>query len=448
MNKLFPIVKREYLSRVQTKMFIISTLLLPVSMVVFTIVPALLMSIKTGGATRLVIVDGSGRLAQPLAAALTETGGTGEVDEEAEAARRIAPNSDAAQQSAAMTRTRYTIETRGFDGKTPDEIKRELNERVKAENLDAYLIIPADVLAGGEAEYYGRNVSDFVSIGRLRNRLNRVVRDQRMIAAGIDPAEVRRSSEEIEMTAAKATDDPEEQDSGGSAIVAYVVGFLIYFTIIIYGQMILAAVVEEKTTRISEVLFSSARAFPLMFGKLLGVSLVALTQFVIWGAIFLGLSLYGIGSLAMSGVPIAIPRIAPSIVLYVMLFFVMGYFIYATLYALVGAMVTTTQEGGQLATPIISMLIVGFFLSFTVIRSPSSPFSFWVSMIPFFSPITMLVRIVTETPPVWQIALSLAIGYGTVIGLVWLAARVYRVGMLMYGKRATLPEMWRWVRQA
>jgi ABC-2 type transport system permease protein len=126
----------------------------------------------------------------------------------------------------------------------------------------------------------------------------------------------------------------------------------------------------------------------------------------------------------------------------------MGYFIYATLYALVGSMVTTSQEGGQVAMPVLFMLIIGFYLSFNIIRNPSSPLAFWTSMIPFFSPITMLVRIVSQTPPFWQIALSLVIGFATVVGLMWLAARIYRIGMLMYGKRATIPEVMRWVRQA
>ena len=138
---------------------------------------------------------------------------------------------------------------------------------------------------------------------------------------------------------------------------------------------------------------------------------------------------------------------APSPFLF-LLFFLLGYFIYATIYALVGSMVTTTQEGGQVAMPILFLLIMGFYLGFTVIRSPGSPLAFWVSMIPFFSPITMIVRIVTQTPPLWQIALSLAIGYATVVLLIWLAARIYRIGMLMYGKRATIPEVMRWIRQA
>src|SRR5260221_7198622 len=111
-------------------------------------------------------------------------------------------------------------------------------------------------------------------------------------------------------------------------------------------------------------------------------------------------------------------------------------------------MVTTTQEGGPLELPVVLMLVSGLYLSFNILRSPSSPLAFWASMFPFFAPITMLVRIVTETPPLWQILLSLGIGCATIVGLIWLASRIYRVGMLMYGKKATIPEVWRWVRQA
>jgi len=133
---------------------------------------------------------------------------------------------------------------------------------------------------------------------------------------------------------------------------------------------------------------------------------------------------------------------------YFAVFFLMGYFIYATVYALVGSMVTTTQEGGQLALPVVLMLVAGLFLSFNIIRSPNSSLAFWASMFPFFAPITMLVRIVTETPPLWQIALSLVIGFATAVGLIWLTSRVYRVGMLMTGKKASIPEVWRWLWQA
>jgi ABC-2 type transport system permease protein len=142
------------------------------------------------------------------------------------------------------------------------------------------------------------------------------------------------------------------------------------------------------------------------------------------------------------------PNITPLIVVSFFIFFLLGFFIYATIYALIGSMVTTTQEGGQVALPVIFLIMAGYYLMFPVLRAPNSPLAFWVSMIPFFSPITMLVRIVSQTPPFWQIALSLLVGFGTVVLLVWLASRIYRIGMLMYGKRATIPEVVRWVRQA
>jgi ABC-2 type transport system permease protein len=208
--------------------------------------------------------------------------------------------------------------------------------------------------------------------------------------------------------------------------------------------VILGAVVEEKATRLTELLFSSVQTFTLMMGKLLGVSLVALTQFAIWAAAFLLVTIYGAGALAAS--QIHLPPVAPSVVVYAVLFFLMGYFLYATIYLLIGAMVTTAQEGGQLSMPVVFMLAASLWLAVPVIRSPTSSFAQWVSLVPFSAPITMVARIVTEPPPAWQIALSLVIGFGTITLLIWLAARVYRVGMLMYGKRASIPEVLRWAR--
>jgi ABC-2 type transport system permease protein len=136
-----------------------------------------------------------------------------------------------------------------------------------------------------------------------------------------------------------------------------------------------------------------------------------------------------------------------SLVFYFIIFFLLGYFIYATIYALVGAMVTTSQEGGQVALPIIFLLMIGFYMAFPVMRSPNSSFAFWVSIFPFWAPLTMMVRIVAQQPPFWEIALSILISIITIVLLTWLAARVYRIGMLMYGKRASIPEVIRWVRQ-
>jgi ABC-2 type transport system permease protein len=146
--------------------------------------------------------------------------------------------------------------------------------------------------------------------------------------------------------------------------------------------------------------------------------------------------------------PMHIPDIPPIHYFYFALFFLLGYYIYSTMYAFVGAMVTTPQEGGQLAMPIVLVLVIGFYLFWPVSRSPDSSFAFWVSMVPLFAPITMMVRIATQTPPLWEIALSLSIGVVTIVLLVWIAGRIYRIGMLMYGKKASIREVVRWVRQA
>jgi ABC-2 type transport system permease protein len=264
----------------------------------------------------------------------------------------------------------------------------------------------------------------------------------------IDQQVLREAGRRVSLASTKISSRGEEKVSGTGFMFVLSFGVLIYVSVMLYGQMVLAAVLGEKETRIAEVLFSSMRSFPLMMGKLIGVSMVALTQLTIWGLAFLLFAAFGVGMAAAQGVPVNLPHVSPMIVVYFLLFFLMGYFIYATIYALIGSMVTTTQEGGQLAMPIVLMLVAGFYFLFPIIRSPNSPLAFWASMFPFLAPITMMVRITTETPPAWQIILSLAIGFATVVGLVWLTARVYRVGMLMYGKRASIPEVWRWVKQA
>jgi ABC-2 type transport system permease protein len=331
-------------------------------------------------------------------------------------------------------------------------VRKELNGRIGKEQLDGYLVIPADILNNSESKtsYYGRNVGDVITRGQIAERLNSAVRRQRLIKEGVKDADVDALSKSVDLAAFPVSEKGEEgaEDSGAKFAVVFIIAFLIYITVLLYGQVVLGAIVEEKETRIAEILFSSVRPFTLMFGKLIGVSLMALTQMMIWGVAFAGLALFLVPTLIARGIDIKLPELPPAFFALFFLFFVLGYFLYATLYVLVGSMVTTLQEGGQMAMPVIFLLVAALYMAFPVIRSPNSTFAFWVSMVPCFSPITMLVRIVSQRPPVWQIALSLLIGYATVVLFLWLASRIYRVGMLMYGKKATIPEVWRWVRQS
>jgi ABC-2 type transport system permease protein len=435
MRKFLAILKREYIQRVRAKMFIVSTVLLPVVMSLFGIVPAVILSIDAGGPMRLAVMDQTGKVFTRLDDALAN-------EEPQDQTERNNPGPDVAGRV-------FKLEQVASIGPEAASQRAQLDERLRAKELDGYLILPADFMDHGRAEFFNNNPGDVLSRRILQQALNRAVREQRLVEAQVD-AETREGLfQPVDLESVKIGAAGEERDAGGSFILVFGVGFIMYLAILMYGQIILGAVIEEKETRIAEILFSSVKPFTLMMGKLVGVSLVALTQLAIWGTAFSVFALYGINLLASRGLKMgSIPAIPFAHYVYFALFFLLGYFIYATIYALVGSMVTTTQEGGQLAMPIILILVVSFYLFLPVSRSPDSSFSFWVSMIPFSAPVAMLVRIVTQTPPFWQIALSLVIGFGTVVSIMWVAARIYRVGMLMYGKRASIPEALRWARQA
>lgn len=440
MKKFLTVVKREYLQRVRAKMFIVSTLLLPIVMSLFAIVPAIIINLPAGSAMRVAVVDQTGKVYPHLKASLSAE----EADEQTKTNENAAAPTDMRPRSI----NSFVLAQVDTGNRSIDEIRDDLNQRLRAKEIDGFVILPADFLEHGRAEFFNRNPGDLISTGILHQSLSRAVREQRLIDAKVDPKTRNEIFQPVALQALKVGETGAERDSGERFALVFVVGFVMYLAILMYGQVVLGAVIEEKETRIAEILFSSVKPFALMMGKLVGVSLLALTQLAIWGTAFGVFALYGANVLAARGMKTTIPSIPFSHYIYFALFFLLGYFIYATIYALVGSMVTTAQEGGQLAMPIILVLVVSFYLFLPVSRSPDSSFSFWASMLPFSAPVAMLVRIVTQTPPFWQIALSLLIGFCTVFLIMWVASRIYRVGMLMYGKRASIPEALRWARQA
>lgn len=444
MRKFLAVVKREYVQRVRTKFFVIATILGPVLMAGFTIVPALMFGIKAGGPTRLAIIDQTGKMYERVARELTSGKKPNKSSTPETPTQPPGGNNNPKEQvnqAGKLFQGSFLVEEIQLDNRSLDQIRRQLDSRIQSKDLDGYIVLPPNLLKEEQPEFRARNAADLFTQNYVENSISRAVRAQRMVDANIDEKAVEKMSEPVNLKTTGA--GGAESKGEASFYFVFGVGLLIYMSVLLYGQFVLGAVIEEKETRIAEILFSSMRSFPLMMGKLIGVSLVALTQLGIWAAAFLIFSLWAAG-----GASISLPHIPPMLFLYFTLYFLMGYFIYATVYAVVGSMVTTTQEGGQLALPIVLLLVAGFYLSFSIIRSPNSSLAFWASMFPFFAPITMLVRIVTETPPMWQILLSFGIGVATIVGLVWLASRIYRVGMLMYGKKATIPEVWRWIRQS
>ncbi|HEV8429838.1 MAG TPA: ABC transporter permease [Pyrinomonadaceae bacterium] len=435
MKKFLAIVKREYIQRVRAKMFIFSTILIPGVVSLFGIVPAIVLSIEPAP-LRVAVVDQTGKMYSQLRQSLY--GDSSGQDTQSDNQPRALPRRGFGS---------FLLQEVNTTNQSLDQIRGSLDQRLSTRELDAYLILPADFLAQGKAEFVNRNPGDISSSRDLQSALNRATREQRLIEANVDNKTRQELFKSVSLEGARVSAAGRERDARASFALVFGIGFVMYLAILMYGQIILGSVIEEKETRIAEILFSSVKPFTLMMGKLVGVSLVALTQLAIWGLAFSAFALYGVSVLASRGISVRIPGVPFSHYIYFGLFFLLGYFIYATLYALVGSMVTTAQEGGQLAMPIILILVVSFYLFLPVSRSPDSPLSFWVSIIPFSAPVAMVVRIVTQTPPFWQIALSLFLGFGSVLLIMWAASRIYRVGMLMYGKRASIPEAFRWARQ-
>ncbi|HSB29259.1 MAG TPA: ABC transporter permease [Pyrinomonadaceae bacterium] len=437
MTKLLAVIKREWVQRVRARMFIVTTIMLPAAMGLFGLAPALVLSIDSGNPLRLVVVDGTGKLYSRLKTSLQGN----DVGNEPEANVTTRAN-----QIATGRRGDFILEEMYAGDRSEVELKSELDRRLAAKEIDAYLILPSDLLQTSRAKLFRGNTSDLISTRRIRDALDSSIRAQRLFDARVDSKTLNALSRSVDFETTRISNSGSERDAGGGFALVFIVGFVMYITVLLYGQVVLGAIIEEKETRIAEVLFSSVKPFTLMLGKLLGVSLVALTQLAIWGLAFGAFAVYGVSILASRGIPFRVPSVSPLVYVYFGLFFLVGYFVYATMYALLGSIVTTAQEGGQAAMPIIMLLVVSFYLFLPVSRNPDSSLSFWLSMIPFFAPTSMLVRIVTQTPPFWQIGLSLLIGLATAAILTWVASKIYRIGMLMYGKRPSIREVVRWVR--
>ncbi len=450
MRKFLAVVKHEYKKIVVKWTFLVGTVLFPVMMACFALVPALIFSIK-GEPTRLVIVDPSNNIAPRLKSNLS-------AEKIAEKNQQAAKDTDfdittsqneRMKQAAKQSLEGFVFVDYNSSGKSSEQIRSELNAKAAADEIDAFLLVPANYGdADAKYDFLSRKAGDIVAGDVLKDALKEAVHSQRLADAKIDETTLKNANKAITINTKSIDESGREKNSELLWIASFVIGLVIYITLAIYGQVIMGAVVEEKETRIAEILFSSARPFELMLGKLVGVGLAGLTQMGIWLLSILILLGFLAVQTDLSPIVKDLPHLTPLMVGYFLVFFLLGYFLYASFFALIASMVTTVQEGGQFSLPITMTMLASFYCGFAVIRDPNSTFSFWVSIAPFLAPITMPVRILAETPPIWQIGLSVVLNLLAISGMVWLASRVYRVGMLMYGKRATVPEVWKWIWQA
>jgi ABC-2 type transport system permease protein len=282
--------------------------------------------------------------------------------------------------------------------------------------------------------------------------LTRAVQDavlgSRLQAQGVPVAKIGDMTRGTDVKIIKITKYGEAEDSGETFFVAVSLAMLLYMTLLMYGVITMRSVLEEKTSRIVEILISAVRPFQLLTGKVLGVAGVAFTQYMIWIASAALLGSYGAVVVNTVRPTADFPHfhLSAGLLVYPIIYFVLGYLLYASLFAAVGAAVSNEQDAQQFQWPVMMPLIFSFLMYIMVVRDPNSPTVVLLSEIPFFSPILMVLRIAAEVPPFWQIGLSIALLALTTVGVAYFSARIYRVGILMYGKRPSVVELLRWVK--
>lgn len=416
MRNSWLIIKREYLERVRTRSFILSTLLLPAFMFGMMIIPGKMATMKTSAVHRLVVVSDDAELAHAVEAQLI-----------------------------ASKRTNYAVE---ISDQTDDNARAALKQRVASSQIEAYLWAPSSALRERKATFLASHNSEAAGDASwMESVLKGALLREGLVRHGASRSEVEGlAGVKLESITLKGG-----REKSGNSLGEYlgIMGMvmMLYMTVLLYGMSVMRSVIEEKTSRVVEVMLSSLRPVEMMIGKVVGVGAVGLTQVLVWAV--LGAIASAPSMLAVSGGKNTLSvDISPLFAAAFVVFFLLGYLFYSTLYATLGAIVNSDQEAQQWQMFVTLPIIVPMVMMTAVLRQPNAGYVVWMSLIPFFAPILMFARIVVQTPPAWQIVLSLGILMAAVAGALWLCSRVYRVGILMYGKRPTLPEILKWVRYA
>ena len=423
MPKLWFVVKREYLTRVLTKGFIISTVAIP-ALIIGVIVFQFFVAEKQPALTQTItIVDEAGQLGDLIESFL---------------ARQKLPDGKPA----------FSVVQIQEQPRDPKELRARLTARTRTHRLSGYLWIPRGILSGEKPQFVVRNPGAFMTLETINEAVREAVISRLLKSRGVSVQNLSTLLHSADVRLIHLTSEGESEEKGQIYVVAIGMATILYGSLLMYGITTMRSVLEEKTTRIMEILISSIRPFELLAGKILGVAAVGLTQFLIWAIsagllTAYGLSMAKVASPSDSGFKVHLP---PALLAFGVLYFIGGYFLFASMYAAIGSAVSSEQDAQQLQMPVTLLLVTSFFLFSIIMSDPNSTLSIALSMIPFFSPILMVMRIALQTPPLWQVALSLIFLLLTTLGVTYASARIYRVGVLMYGKRPSFVELFRWLR--
>jgi len=440
MRNISLIIGREYRERVFKKSFLITTIVMPLLMIAMGAAPTLIMEFAESETKKITVIDESGIVAPKLTS-----------DEEIV-----------------------------FEAATGD-LQQALVEASQNEESFGVLHIGKDIVANpNDARLYTSSSSSIMLEEAIADQIESVIESERLKAYNIDNIDeiLEKVKARVHLTTFRT--DKEEESSASSAaassLVGLILGFMLYFFLAIYGSMVMQSVIDEKSSRILEVMVSTVRPFEMLMGKVLGVAAVAATQVMVWGVLIILFRavivpamlpeniLEGVTQVQAGGDVAALAAqqdVSPEMltalasaldaggiattICTVLLFFVGGFLLYASLYAAVGASVDEAQDAQQLTIPITLPIIAAFIVTMLVMKDPNSPVVFWCSMIPFTSPIVMVARIPSGIPA-WEIALSMALLYATFVVCIWAAAKIYKVGIFMHGTKPTFKDLWRWLK--
>jgi len=413
MRNVWVVLRREYLERVRTRWFLFGTLAGPLLLSAVVVLPALVVDDGPEAGDRLAVQDRTGVLLEGVADRLRAGG------------LEVVPA-----------------------GTSQEEVVR-LRRAVAEGRLSGYLVLDEETLRSGRVAWYGEEAPGSLQALSIRQAVVTTALTVQLRRQGVEAgALLAGGSLETTVVGSGGSDDAE-----GRFLLGFLGAFVLYMVILLYAVAVMRATLQEKTNRLVEVILSAMEPWHLMLGKILGVGAVGLTQLAVWLVVGGTAAVVGLPSLVERGVVARdlsglAGELEPRLALVFGGLFLAGYVIYSSLYAAVGAMCTTDEEAQQAQLPVMFLILVPMLLIVPVLDQPASAFATGMSLVPFFTPILLWPRVVAGVVPGWQLALAFMLMVGTVLVVAWVAGRIYTVGVLMTGKRPTLSELWRWVREA
>jgi ABC-2 type transport system permease protein len=417
MHEALLIARREYLERIRSKAFRISTVLIPMAFALIFGIGALSGKLA-GGAGHLVVASNDPVLAQSARAELMSS-----------------PNGRRSSSLAVEVQAPVT-----------EADLADLNAKVESKAIDGYLWLDTKPGSLPEATYTSRGSADFVGKDRMQDAIGHALVREDLVKRGATSDEIGALLKDIDLKTLQVKNGKAvPADASKSFWGAYLMAFVLYFAVVFYGVNVAQSVVAEKTSRVFEVLLASAKPESLMLGKLLGVGSVGLTQMAIWIIFLLLVSGSSLGmTLGQGG--LAAYGVTPLQLIFFVLYFLLGFFFYSALSAGLGASVSQESEVQQFNLFLVLPQVIGLVLIVYILSNPGAWPVVLLSLFPPCTPIVMCLRMAAMSVPAWQLALSVILMLLSIYGVAWVASRIYRVGILMYGKRPTLPEMLRWVK--